>query len=423
MNEQLLKEAINYFKKDEVYKKLFTKFYKKYESIGHFGGRISLNSFSEKEKEKLKGFINIKLDAKSIAWKAMEEGLKNSKFEKLSWEDIIENCLGKKLISKKELEQKRQEEKESFFANIIEKNKENIGIKWFEETIKQKKNVYFSIIQRYNADREKLSRNLEFFFTGLCLLPIFKDDGIEETLPIFATNVTGNPHSYDEGSFLEKLLLSFLENYYDFTKEEEESPSEYKSRILERVSIIKDELSNDVLIYGIRALDINNNYHSGVEGFYILQEPLKLSIYNLGKIKKLFAQEERVYIIENPAVFLEFIKRHPQKTALCGNGQIRRAVLIAIELFTEDTVFYYSGDFDPEGLLIADKLKKRYKQRLKFWKYDVEIYRNHMSDVVLDKFRLKKLELLESEELKDISREILKYKRALYQEQILEYLT
>ena len=46
-----------------------------------------------------------------------------------------------------------------------------------------------------------------------------------------------------------------------------------------------------------------------------------------------------------------------------------------------------------------------------------------MSDVVLDKFRLKKLESLESEELKDISREILKYKRALYQEQILEYLT
>ena len=37
-----------------------------------------------------------------------------------------------------------------------------------------------------------------------------------------------------------------------------------------------------------------------------------------------------------------------------------------LDLFDKNITFSYAGDFDPEGLLIAEKLKKRYGERLLF---------------------------------------------------------
>lgn len=53
-------------------------------------------------------------------------------------------------------------------------------------------------------------------------------------------------------------------------------------------------------------------------------------------------QGQQVYVVENPAV---------------------------LDKFSCDTVFWYAGDFDPEGLLIAQKLKLRYGERLNLWMY------------------------------------------------------
>lgn len=37
-------------------------------------------------------------------------------------------------------------------------------------------------------------------------------------------------------------------------------------------------------------------------------------------------------------------------------------------------MLYYSGDYDPEGLGIAQRLKDRYKDRLILWEYKPEYY-------------------------------------------------
>ena len=41
---------------------------------------------------------------------------------------------------------------------------------------------------------------------------------------------------------------------------------------------------------------------------------------------------------------------------------------------------YYAGDFDPEGLQIADKLKDLYKDKVEFMLYDEKYYEKIISD-------------------------------------------
>ena len=159
-------------------------------------------------------------------------------------------------------------------------------------------------------------------------------------------------------------------------------------------------------------------------GFLERREPVLLTLMTLGKLKLVKPQIGKyVYIVENPAVFSKLIITCPQKSVLCGNGQIRLATLVLMDLFHEETQFYYAGDFDPEGLQIAQKLKERYGDRLKFWRYSGDLYERYQSNVEISDERLKKLEKIHVEELQDIKKAMLRQKKATYQEAMLkEYL-
>ena len=81
-------------------------------------------------------------------------------------------------------------------------------------------------------------------------------------------------------------------------------------------------------------------------------------------------------------------------------------------------MFYYSGDFDPEGLLIADKLLNRYKDKIKPLFYSEDLYKSIVSDEVISDKRLKQLNKIKDGRLKIISECIKKEKRAAYQESL-----
>ena len=94
-----------------------------------------------------------------------------------------------------------------------------------------------------------------------------------------------------------------------------------------------------------------------------------------------------------------------------------------LDLFDKNITFSYAGDFDPEGLLIAEKLKKRYGERLTFWKYESEIYLKYISEKKLTEQRIKKLDGVSDIILLRIAELIRKEGRAVYQESMIgEYL-
>ena len=44
------------------------------------------------------------------------------------------------------------------------------------------------------------------------------------------------------------------------------------------------------------------------------------------------------------------------------NGQLRFSAFVLLDQLSRTSDLFYSGDHDPEGLLIAQKLKLRYKE-------------------------------------------------------------
>ena len=89
-------------------------------------------------------------------------------------------------------------------------------------------------------------------------------------------------------------------------------------------------------------------------------------------------------------------------------------------MLQEHASFLYAGDFDPEGLLIAQNLKLRYQEKLSFWNYRTDYFSKYLSDVVISENSLKKLDRVTVRELEEIKEEMRRRKRAVYQEAMLE---
>ena len=414
-----------YFKARPVYKKLFLKMRDKYVGLGHFGGTAMLTSLSREEKSQLGGFFQRDYTSNktiTISADLMKKCLESSKFAGLTWELILETYFGEPLQVKKEIELAESKRREDYFAEILESISDESGREWLRSILEEKKEGYLLITQLYKESPEELRSILTYVTTGIAKLKVFQDKKQKELLAVFSANVTGNPHYFDEGKTGEKLLFNYLgERNFDL-KQEGLSRAEYKNRIYYEAGILKDEVSNDALAYGIHGWKPDGGLHEGIEGFLENREPVKLTLQTIGRLEKVCGQSSQVYVVENPAVFSVLIREYPQRTVICGNGQLRLAVLILMDKFSCDTVFWYAGDFDPEGLLIAQKLKVRYGERLKLWKYEADLYETYLSEVELSDRRMKKLEQVSVQELQEIREAMYKKRRSAYQESMMEAL-
>jgi uncharacterized protein (TIGR02679 family) len=96
------------------------------------------------------------------------------------------------------------------------------------------------------------------------------------------------------------------------------------------------------------------------------------------------------------------------------------ATLLLLDLLVESGAhLYYSGDFDPEGLKMADRLAGRYGENLSLWHFTREDYFASMPSVSLSEERLAKLQSVSSPKLQPVKQEIERCKKAGYQEAIL----
>lgn len=83
---------------------------------------------------------------------------------------------------------------------------------------------------------------------------------------------------------------------------------------------------------------------------------------------------------------------------------------------------YYSGDTDPEGIRIADRLWRKYGDRIRVWRMSAEDYVKSISEEKIGNLSMKKLETVENPVLRETAKEVRKKKRAGYQENILKDL-
>ena len=130
-------------------------------------------------------------------------------------------------------------------------------------------------------------------------------------------------------------------------------------------------------------------------------------------------------MVENPSIFQKLAEETKgEACVVCSNGQLRLAVLVLLDLLIESgSQIMYSGDFDPEGLMIAQKLKNRYHGKLQFWHYECKDYSKAKSMEEISEKRLKQLENITCVELQELILHMQKEKLAGYQENIWQEFT
>lgn len=273
----------------------------------------------------------------------------------------------------------------------------------------------------YSQDREQLTRDMEWVCDALKVLE-HGEGGSSWRLPVLASHITRDPHAFDRGKMAGEMLINALCIVHGFSP-----PSNHQemAEILYKSGILIDEISNYITLSGLMAYrndKPNLVWKAAMEEGEVLQVPL----INLVEIDRIVSPSGRVFVVENPAVFstiLDGFNGEDVPPMICSYGQIKLAGLVVLDkLAQEGTEIYYSGDFDPEGLLIADKLARRYTARLKLWHYGLDDYRRILSEQILSSKRLSMLESIKTPELQKVAGEMLLCKRAGYQELLVEEL-
>jgi uncharacterized protein (TIGR02679 family) len=242
----------------------------------------------------------------------------------------------------------------------------------------------------------------------------------QEELPlaVLAAEITNNPHYLDRGTAAANLFMHAICWY----RECEYPQNAYVWRqLLLDMGIAPDKLSSSVTVYGLH-LETEKGLHPAYEAFNQAGEPGVVTIENMRSVIGAFSAGRKVYIVENQMVFsflMDYIKG--QGSALiCTSGQLRSAAQELIRMLTKnDMQIYYSGDIDPEGMLIADKLWQQYPENIHIWRMSKQDYLNSISEEKIRKRRLGMLELLHNPCLKETALQVNKTRKAGYQENIL----
>jgi uncharacterized protein (TIGR02679 family) len=138
-----------------------------------------------------------------------------------------------------------------------------------------------------------------------------------------------------------------------------------------------------------------------------------------------------VFVIENSGVFSAVldeiaddlprcVRRPPM---VCTHGQFKLAAWIILgKLAAGGATLFYSGDFDPEGLQMAQKLMDRFPESVQPWRYGLQDYLHCMPETPLPADRLAKLQTITAPLLLPAKEAMLAEQKAGYQERLIDAL-
>ena len=427
--EKLLEEAVSYFKENHGYDRMLKKMVQKYKSFEReLPGSIVIENPSLAEKDAISGFMKKDYSKNkniTINLKKFQKRIDETRFAGLTIKQILETYFTNEIISNKEEKRRFNEEFELFINEIKSYCKSENTVKIIELIKQENAEMYAKIKKEYNKSSIRLKNELKIAIEAIENLSKEKI-----SLPIFSAKITGNPHSLDRNNLAGQFLLDFLiiNKRINSNKEQvkEEQIKENKriksteeiAEIYYNNNLMIDEMSNMVLARNLIGYK-NNKENEGWRAFYNNNEAWQITLYNLSKVDNVTSSIKKCLIVENPAVFTNIIQDEKYKKIpiVCTYGQVKLAGIILLKKLVENNVhLYYSGDIDPEGMQIADKLKTRFKDNIELVGFDEETYLNNLSNTRLDNVRLKKLKKIEDEGLVKLVKLVLDKKLASYEE-------
>lgn len=480
MNTKTLEEAVSYFKQNQGFDRIMKKMKSKYQSFEReTPGTIIIEKPTKMEREALSGFMKKDYSKNkniSISLKKFQTRLDETRFSGVTIKQILEEYFGEVIVTNKEQKIRKRQEFEVFIKNIKKYCNYVETVETIDEILNKNADEIVKIKKEYYKDKENLKGELIKAIRAIENLP-----ENQESLPIFAAKVNGDPHSLDRNKLAGQFFLKFLilkkngqkieeqnickENNCiqnktnkvdknDIEKSENENGAKKRLEIVNKRktktteeiaeiyynnNVLIDEMSNMVLVRNLVALK-NGQVHEGWQAFYNRHEAMQVTLYNLSQIDEISTKIDKYknfksnkvdetnskiqnldkcLIVENPGVFTNIIQDGRLKTIpiVCTYGQVKLAGLILLSKLVEAGMqLYYSGDIDPEGMQIADKLKQRFRNNITLVGFDEKTYKKNKSNVILSEKRLKKLEGLKDEELKKTAKLLQQDKVAAYEE-------
>lgn len=423
--QEITQECIRYFRENPGLHRLLAAIREKYRSLGTLGGRVRLSNLKPEEKLALTGLLRrdyYRQPHAVIQVSAVVSALNDTKFQGVDFLEALIGYWGEELLSKKEELSIYYQQRDGYFRELASKLPAKAG-NWLMETLVRKDNAYKTLITRYDQDPDSLTRDLEAVGTALAQLPSLFGERMQ--LPIFSSQLTADPHFFDRGMGARQLLIYALIHIFDCAKPGDAFD---EVKLLYKAGLYSTEIANYTICCGLLGYLNNTDIHEGWRGFYENGESLQVSLENLSRLEKVTSPSGIALVVENPAVFSALAQRGTREfmsplPLVCANGQVNLATFTLLEMLVSDgALLYYSGDFDPEGLLIADRLKKRFNENLRLWRYTPTDYANSLSDYKLSAGRLKQLKRLEDKTLIEVGTAMEDLKHAGYQEVLIEEL-
>lgn len=433
------RQCMEYFRSSQIFRRLFEQFLKKYQSYGEFAGNASVRFKTEEEREALEGFMQRNYHGKksaSVSAAAFEKALSESRFSDMDGKHILELFFSHSVTGKKEEQKKKEKRWENIVGeaeNLCFEQKREAALFWIKEIKipEQDKSGFRGYIRKRGKEAgDNDSEVIRLFELGIRIISEFSDRQEKEQgaeyLPVFAARLTGNPHAFDDGK-KDGQYLNMLVNWWNAFRglSSDETgifPAVQKKKNYLEAGLIRDEVSNYAMLCGICAEKKNGQIHQGTKEFAREGDMIQVPLAVLTGWKAIHCVENRIYIVENPSIYAKLCELWKgKKSVMCMNGQPRLSAVLVMDLLKQSgTDIYYSGDFDPEGLLIAQKIKSYYGGNVHFWNMTKEDYYDAESEEDISEKRLSTLSHLTDPELLDIAAEIQKVKKAGYQENIWE---
>lgn len=384
-----------------------------YKRLGRLGGKIVLDNLDEDQKDCLSGLgLDLSNNKLELTYSQFQKKLEKTRFVGVDFLKTLEILNQSLIYSRKELKELRTLELDEFKDLLLESFQNTKAYDWL--------NYYLSTDRYVKKYFEYDSKTYQSIIENVChainQLPVYQSRF--ELMPVFSQNITKNPHYFDE-DLPRDLLMRGIEYYLDYKESTFQSLKVID--ILYSAGILKDDLSNYCYVCHI----LPQNVYPSWQGFYDAYEPWNMNLYNMNAIKDKFVPSD-VFIFENPSVFrmmCDFIKRQRMNIGLiCSNGQINFCTYLLLDkLIDSECQLYYAGDFDPEGLIIAEKLKQRYKDLILFGYSALLFERIKVQQVEISTKRLQMLNQIKTPDLQTIAKCIKQEYAFGYQEGLIDF--
>jgi len=442
-------QAAAFFRNQPGFVRLFTALTQKYRSLGKMGGRVKLEQLKDEEVQAISSLFRINLKNRkevSISFAQFAAALQETRFYDVDAVALLQAYHGGELITHQQQRTVARLARERFFAELRASVQEPLGLQWLSKVEAKEPGTKRSQAM-YEQGQPDSAAAFRMILSALAGLPTEY-----LRLPFFAQRIAGQPHAFDGNTSLGRLFLEALRLLQRDTESNfgDESRAgitavELEAELLYAYKLLRDDLLNFVTCTGLaggneepggreRAVYWRQAWEDAVVLNVPLREIVRYSFFVPANSHRERC-EKKVFIVENSGVFSAIadygVGRGCRLPALvCLHGQFKLASWAILDrLVAGGCTLYYSGDFDPEGLLMAERLIKRYPGAARLWRYSGDDYRRSLADNIavrmaeaIDDSRLKQLDGLSISELCAVAALLQETKIAGYQEALLEQL-